>query len=143
MLGAHGGHLLYPSLLTLQAKTKENEEELERHAQFLLVNFNHIHKRIRRVADKYLSGLVDKYALFPFNALWVYTYTYVISYIISPEKNGVRIKAFKAMQPPKSAGICCSHYESELCSLSPPPGAPHPGAASSVSCKYCHFPFVS
>ncbi|XP_072163702.1 LOW QUALITY PROTEIN: phosphatidylinositol 4-kinase alpha-like [Diadema setosum] len=53
-------------------RTEEREKELVHHAQFLLVKFNHVLKQIRKVADKYLSRLVDKFPQLLWNGdvLW-------------------------------------------------------------------------
>lgn len=52
---------LFLDVMTHKSRDEEREAELESHAQFLLVHFNHINKQIRRLADKWLSGLVDKF----------------------------------------------------------------------------------
>ncbi|XP_038059018.1 phosphatidylinositol 4-kinase alpha-like [Patiria miniata] len=48
-------------IMSNRPRTSDREAELVSHAQFLLVKFNHIRKQIRKIADKYLSKLVDRF----------------------------------------------------------------------------------
>lgn len=52
---------IFLDVMTAKAKDGQREAQLERHAQYLLVQFNHVHRKIRRVADRYLAELVDRF----------------------------------------------------------------------------------
>lgn len=53
-------------------KNAARETELEEHAQFLLVNFNHPQRQIRKVSDKFLSLLIDKFPHMLWNRRYVF-----------------------------------------------------------------------
>ena len=58
------GDLVFKRFLELISKrdcSRKRDEELEAHTQFLLVKFNHENGSIRRVADRFLSEMVDRY----------------------------------------------------------------------------------
>ncbi|XP_011502554.1 PREDICTED: phosphatidylinositol 4-kinase alpha-like [Ceratosolen solmsi marchali] len=51
----------FKNVMQNKLKHEQRERELEKHAQFLLVYFNNVHKQIRRVAVRYLTDLVDAF----------------------------------------------------------------------------------
>ncbi|BFZ04518.1 hypothetical protein BsWGS_07556 [Bradybaena similaris] len=51
----------YMDVLDGKPKTKEKEQQIEAHAQFLLVKFNHTYKRVRLMADKFISKFVSRF----------------------------------------------------------------------------------
>ena len=52
---------VFLEIMSNKPRDKERDNELEEYAIILFVKFNHRQKQIRRAADKYLSGLVDKF----------------------------------------------------------------------------------
>uniref|UniRef100_A0A8D8UEF4 1-phosphatidylinositol 4-kinase n=1 Tax=Cacopsylla melanoneura TaxID=428564 RepID=A0A8D8UEF4_9HEMI len=64
---------LFLDVMVHKPRDEARETELESHAQFLLVHFNHINKQIRRLADKWLSGLVDKFPHLLWNCKLLWT----------------------------------------------------------------------
>ncbi|PIK42319.1 putative phosphatidylinositol 4-kinase alpha, partial [Apostichopus japonicus] len=52
---------VFLEIMAAKPQSAEREKTLARHAQFLIIRFNHIQKQIRKVADSFLTKLVEKF----------------------------------------------------------------------------------
>ncbi|XP_013387820.1 phosphatidylinositol 4-kinase alpha-like [Lingula anatina] len=52
---------MFLNVMAEKPKTEAREKELEMHGQFFLVKFNHVHRKIRKLADTYLTGLFNRF----------------------------------------------------------------------------------
>ncbi|KAJ8042770.1 Phosphatidylinositol 4-kinase alpha [Holothuria leucospilota] len=52
---------VFLEIMASKPQSAEREKTLARHAQFLIIRFNHIQKQIRKVADSFLTKLVEKF----------------------------------------------------------------------------------
>lgn len=52
---------IFLDVMASKPKDAKREAELEKHARYLLVLFNHVQRQIQRVADRYLSNMVDRF----------------------------------------------------------------------------------
>lgn len=71
-------------------KDEKREADLEHHAQYLHVNFNHPHKQIRRVCDRFLVKLIDNFPhlLWSRKVLWtMLDIVQVLSYSLELDPN--------------------------------------------------------
>lgn len=78
-------------------KNEARELDLEDHAQFLLVNFNHPQKQIRRVADKFLSKLMVKFSHLFWNQRVLWTMLDILQVLtyslhLDPNKESCSVK---------------------------------------------------
>ena len=136
-----------------QTATEECASELESLTQLLLFKFNHIRGRIKQLADKFISKIVDKWDIFitGFNLFFIPTvsvlacacdkmWTYNVDFFHAPLNLSILATIVHSPIPPCQVLPSPVEQESSVHNVGPPPPAlplpPHHGN-NPLSCD-CH-----